>query len=99
VAVIREDESTTLILPLARAAALGFDTGLPMRRITLTVASALDGVGLTAAVAAALAAEAIPCNVIAGFHHDHVLVPSARVDDALAALRRAAAAAGGPPAA
>jgi hypothetical protein len=33
-----------------------------------------------------LAAEAIPCNVIAGFHHDHLLVPRARADDAVRVL-------------
>jgi uncharacterized protein len=51
---------------------------LAMRQITLDVHSALDGVGLTAAVAVALAAEGIPCNMIAAHHHDHVFVPPAR---------------------
>ena len=37
--------------------------------------SALDAVGLTAVVAAALADDGIPANVVAGFHHDHVFVP------------------------
>ena len=44
--------------------------------------------GLTAAVATALAAEAIPCNVLAGYHHDHLLVPVDRVDAAVACLAR-----------
>ena len=46
--------------------------------------SALDAVGLTAAFATALADAGLSCNVIAGLHHDHVLVD---VDDAGAALR------------
>jgi len=82
----REAEGVTLILPRGAAEALGFSTESPMRRIVLTVNSALDGVGLTAAVASALAAEGIPCNVVAAFHHDHVFAPSEMAERALAAL-------------
>jgi hypothetical protein len=60
--------------------------------LTLTVHSALDAVGLTAAVAAALAAEGIPANVLAGYVHDHLLVPVERADDAIAAIRALSAA-------
>ena len=84
--LFREAEGVSLILPRASAEALGFPVALPMRRIVLTVHSALDGVGLTAAVAAALAAEEIPCNVVAAFHHDHVFVPAAMADRALTVL-------------
>ena len=82
-----EAEGLTVILPRADAKALGFDDTLPMRRITLEVFSALDGVGLTAGVAAALAAENIPCNMIAAYHHDHVFVPAAMAERAIAVLR------------
>jgi hypothetical protein len=58
-----------------------------MACLTLTVHSALDGVGLTAAVASALADEGIPCNMVAAFHHDHVFVPEERAEEALAILR------------
>jgi len=84
---IKEEEGTTLILARADAAALGFDTAMPMRRIVLTVFSALDGVGLTAAVSGALAANGIPCNMVAAFHHDHVFVPAAMAERAIAVLR------------
>lgn len=90
-AVIREDEGTTLVLPLNAARSAGVDLPMPMARITLRVHSALDGVGLTAAVATTLADRGIPCNMIAGFHHDHAFVPSARADEAIAALRARAA--------
>lgn len=90
-AVIREEEGTTLILPMDAARAAGADISLPMARITLRVHSALDGVGLTAAVAAALADRGIPCNMVAGFHHDHAFVPSTRADEAMATLRARAA--------
>jgi len=83
----REDEGVTLILPLEAAQRLDFPHDLPMRRIELTVNSALDGVGLTASVAAALAAEEIPCNVVAAFHHDYVFTPSATAERALAVLQ------------
>jgi hypothetical protein len=92
-AAFREDEGMSLILPAARAAALGYPAGLPMACLTLTLHSALDGVGLTAAIAAALTADGIPANVVAAFHHDHVFVPEDRAADALAALERASAAA------
>ncbi|MEL7199646.1 MAG: ACT domain-containing protein [Pseudomonadota bacterium] len=57
-------------------------------RITLQVHSDLEGVGLTAAVATGLAAEGVACNVIAGFHHDHIFVPWERRDDAMAILQK-----------
>lgn len=84
--LFKEDEGTTLILAREDAAALGFDAALPMRRIVLDVFSALDGVGLTAGVAAALTAANIPCNMVAAYHHDHVFVPAAQADEALAVL-------------
>jgi hypothetical protein len=82
----KEDEGTSLILARADAARLGFDDAMPMRRIVLEVFSALDGVGLTAGVAAALTAANIPCNMIAGYHHDHVFVPAALAKQAQAVL-------------
>ena len=57
-----------------------------MRRITLRVFSALDGVGLTAAVANALATRGIACNVVTAYRHDHIFVPSDRAQEAIEAL-------------
>lgn len=82
-ATVAETEGLTVVAPLA---ALG--GGEPWARISLTVHSDLAAVGLTAALATALAAEGISCNVIAGVHHDHLLVPWDRRDDAMATLRR-----------
>jgi hypothetical protein len=87
IATFTEDEGLSLILPVAAAEALGLDTALPMGCITLTVQSALDGVGLTAAVAGALAEAGIPCNMVAAFHHDHAFVPEGRCEQALGVLR------------
>lgn len=81
-AVIREDEGVTAIFAQPSG---GF------ARITLMVHSALEGVGLTAAVSTALARHKIACNVVAGYHHDHLFVPWERRDEALAILQRLAA--------
>jgi hypothetical protein len=81
-----EEEGLSLILSDADAAEVGLPTDMPMARITLTVHSALDGVGLTAAVATALADAGIPCNMVAAFHHDHAFVPLADAPRALAIL-------------
>lgn len=90
-AIIRESEGVTLVLPEKTARQYGFDTSLSLKQITLTVFSDLEGVGLTAAVATALTDADIPCNVIAAFHHDHVLVPDGQAEramDTLIALQR-----------
>ena len=82
-ATFQEDEGLSLILLEEDARNAGIPTDMPMARITLTVHSALDGVGLNAAVATALADAGIPCNMVAAFHHDHAFVP---LDDAPRAL-------------
>ena len=50
------------------------------------VHSSLAAVGLTAALSGALASAGIPANVIAGYHHDHVLVPLDSWEDAVEVL-------------
>jgi hypothetical protein len=75
---VAEREGTTLVVPAADAQRLGLRHEFPCRRIELRVGSDLEAVGLTAAVAGALASEGIAANVVAGFFHDHVLVPTDR---------------------
>jgi hypothetical protein len=86
VATVQEDEGLTVVVPQTHADTLGLRYDIVLAMITLRVHSALDAVGLTAAVAGALAERGIACNVIAGFHHDHLFVPADRADDAIAAL-------------
>lgn len=81
----REEEGLSVIVPAGEGEAL------VMRMITLDVHSALDGFGLTAAVAGALAVREIPCNVVAAHHHDHLFVPEERADEALVVLEALAA--------
>ncbi len=85
-AVVKEGRLTTIVLPVEAAERAGQATTVQFAWLTLTVQSSLDAVGLTAAVSSRLAAIGIPCNVLAGYHHDHILVPVDRVDDAIAAL-------------
>jgi hypothetical protein len=90
----REAEGMSLILPVGVAEEAGLPVDQPMRQITLGVFSALDGVGLTAAVAGALAERGIACNVVAALRHDHAFVPEARAEEALEVLRALSAGAG-----
>ena len=86
-ATIVEAEGPTYVVTLEQAAAAGAAVAFEAVWMTLTVHSALESVGLTAAISTALAAAGIACNVLAGYHHDHLLVPADRADDALAVLR------------
>jgi hypothetical protein len=89
-AVLFEDEGITIVLPLTQAEELRLTWGFEAAWLTIDVLTALDGVGLTAAVSQALADAGIACNVLAGFHHDHILVPVDAADqamDTIAALR------------
>lgn len=87
IGTFREDEGVTAVVPEEVARELGSE-GPALARITLMVQSALEGVGLTAAVASTLAEDGIACNVIAAYHHDHLFVPAAAGTRALALLER-----------
>ena len=90
-AVVREAEGVSVVAPVDVLAWYGVDHLGGWARISLTVHSDLAAVGLTAAIAAALAGAGLSANVIAGYFHDHVLVPWSRRDDAMAALARLSA--------
>jgi hypothetical protein len=90
----REPEGITLILPQATADRLQLPYTYEAAWLTLTVHSSLEAVGLTAAVAHALAAAQVSCNVVAAYYHDHIFVATRDADKALEVLRGLAAAAG-----
>lgn len=90
IGLFAETEGLTALLPAERARELGLTEAEWFRRITLTVHSSLEAVGLTAAVASVLADRGIPANVVAAYFHDHVFVPEERAEDALAVLRHLA---------
>lgn len=83
---VAEAEGLTLVLREEEAEAAGLAFDYVAAWITLRVHSALAAVGLTAAVAGELAEAGISCNVVAGFHHDHLFVPHEWGDKALRAL-------------
>lgn len=82
-----EDEGLSLILPRTEAVRLGLIFDMTMRQITLMAYSELDGVGLSATVAGALAEKGIPANIVAAAQHDHIFVPSRQADEAMEELR------------
>ncbi|MGW5263814.1 ACT domain-containing protein [Microbispora sp. NPDC004025] len=86
VVTVAEEEGLTLVLPQRDADAAGLTYDYVAGWITLRVHSALEAVGLTAAFAQALAAAGLSCNVVAGFHHDHLFVPYERAGEAVEVL-------------
>ncbi|WP_326725635.1 MULTISPECIES: ACT domain-containing protein [unclassified Streptomyces] len=86
VVTVTEQEGLTLVVRLEDADEAGLAYDYVAGWITLRVHSALDAVGLTAAVAQELAAAGLSCNVVAGFHHDHLFVPYERAAEAVALL-------------
>jgi hypothetical protein len=86
-AYFHEWEGESVVLRIEQAETIGLKYGATHAWITLDVHSALESVGLTAAVTSALAKAGIPCNVIAAFHHDHLFVPFADREHALKLLK------------
>lgn len=84
---IAEAEALTVIAPMSELERMGLTSLQPWARISLTVHSDLAAVGLTAALAGALAGVGISANVVAGVYHDHIFVPWDRRHDALLALK------------
>ena len=84
---LREAEGLTLYVDLAAAQAAGLPILFRAAWITMTVPSALDAIGFTAAFSAALAQAGIACNVLAGARHDHLLVPLEKAEAAMRALQ------------
>jgi len=89
-ATVVEGESLTLLVPKAKADSQQLSYDSTFRGITLRVHSSLEAVGLTAAFATELAKRGISANVLAGYYHDHIFVPSAQVEHAMTALRQLA---------
>ena len=73
-ASISEQEGLTLIMTQDEADRQGFSFACLWKRITLSVHSSLEAVGLTAHVSKVLAEAGISANMVAGYYHDHVFV-------------------------
>ncbi len=90
-AVISEAEGITVVATVAEAERRGWSAEFVAAWLTIEVHSSLEAVGLTRAMAAVLGDAGIPCNVLAGFYHDHILVPLDQADEAIAQLESLAA--------
>lgn len=90
-AIVREREGVTVILDAADAARFGLPGAPLWAWITLTVHSDLAAVGMMAAVATELASAGIAVNPVAGWFHDHLLVPWERRHEAVRRLGELAA--------
>ncbi|MDD2160306.1 ACT domain-containing protein [Pseudomonas sp. MIL19] len=86
----QEREGLTVIVQRQQAEQLQLEIDYVAAWLTLNVHSALAAVGLTAAVAGALADAGISCNVIAGYYHDHLFVAHADGPRTLGVLQQLA---------
>jgi uncharacterized protein len=86
-ATVEEQEGLTLVVRREDADRLGLAYDYVAALITLRVHSDPAAVGMTAAFSRVLAEAGLSCNVLAGFFHDHLLVPWDRADEAVRLLR------------
>lgn len=86
-ATVAEPEGLTVVLERAFAENRDLACQGPFRALRLQVHSSLQATGLTAAVSTELASFGIAANVLAGYHHDVLMVPAADAIKALRALR------------
>ena len=82
-----EAEGLSLILTKTQAAAHDMAYEYESKMITLNIHSSLEAVGFMAHISALLADAGISVNPVAGFYHDHLFVPVAKVDEACQILR------------
>ncbi len=87
IAMFAEPEGLSLVAPRSAVDLASVDYDSVQRLVSLGLNSSLDGVGLTATIAVALADKGIAANVIAAYHHDHILVPADRAEDAVKVLQ------------
>jgi hypothetical protein len=85
--VVKEKEGVTYIMTQKKADDFGLPYTFTGKLITLEVYSDLHAVGLTMVVSTTLANAGIPCNSIAGYHHDHILVPEEQGQKAMRILQ------------
>jgi len=81
VAMIKESEAVTIIVPTDKT------DGEIWAWIVNTNITSLTATGITAAFSETLAKANIPCNVIAAYYHDHILVPYSMKDKAVEILK------------
>ncbi len=83
---IQEKEALTLVIEYSNARNAGINCDVVLRRISLNVHSSLEAVGLTATISKVLAEQGISANIVAGYYHDHIFVPTDQAERALEIL-------------
>ncbi|MDH6139003.1 hypothetical protein P3T35_000992 [Kitasatospora sp. GP30] len=102
VVTVAEPEGITAVVEQQEAEALGLDYAYPAVWITLRslpqpsaggtpMVRDETGMAIATAVAGRLAEHGISCNVVAGFHHDHLFVAADHAERAVRVLERLAA--------
>ncbi len=86
--IFRELEGITIVLKKELADNYKLEYSFIASWITLSVYSSLEAVGLTAAFSKALSENGISCNVIAGYHHDHIFVNKKDSDKTMSILSK-----------
>ena len=86
IASFQEVEGLTLVMTQGNADAQSLVYDGLFCCISLQIHSSLQAVGLTAAISSKLADADISANIIAGYYHDHLFVPQAKVVEALEVL-------------
>ena len=83
----KEKEGTTIVLSQKAADQYNLKYTFIACWITLEVYSSLNAIGLTAAISTALTKHEIPCNIVAGYHHDHLFVRKELAAQTMSVLR------------
>ncbi|KAJ5287422.1 hypothetical protein N7478_003108 [Penicillium angulare] len=87
--IAQEKEGITIVTTEALATSHGFDEVVfPCQKISLTIHSSLEAIGLIAAITDRLKNSGISTNVVSGFFHDHIYVPARRAEDAMQVLEQ-----------
>ena len=85
-----ESEGLTIISTLESTREHGLKGRFPSAMVTCDVHSALEGVGFVATLSHKLSKHHIPCNVVAGYYHDHLFVPEEKAEEAIKVLEELA---------
>jgi hypothetical protein len=85
--IAQEAEGITIVTTEALATSHGYkEVVFPCKKISLTVHSSLEAIGLISTITNRLKDHQISTNVVSGFFHDHIYIPAGRAEDAMRVL-------------